>query len=58
MKLTTQKKKADMLEAIIFLWKDTEKELQTFPDNKYLQGRYTAMIDLLKMIPIYEKEGK
>lgn len=55
-KLVTQKRKEDILDAIITLWKDTDKECVAFPDDLYLRGRYTAMLDLLKMIPIYEKE--
>lgn len=56
MKLTTPKKKEDVLETIVMLWKDTEKEFNAYSDDKYYRGRYTAMLDLLKMVPIYEKE--
>ena len=56
MKLTTPKKKEDVLETIVTLWKDTEKEFNAYPNDTYYRGRYTTMLDLLKMIPIYEKE--
>lgn len=58
MKYTTPKRKEDILNAIITLWKDADKEFAASPDNKYLRGRYTAVLDLLKMVPINEKEDK
>lgn len=57
MKLTSPKKKEDILNAIVTLWKDADKEFQANPDDKYYKGRYTAALDLLKMVGIYEKEG-
>ena len=55
MKYTTQKRKEDIVDAIITLWKDADREFAINPNDRYNYGRYTAMIDLLKMIPIFEK---
>jgi len=62
MKLTTPTKKEDILNFIITLWKTTEKECKANEngdprDMMYYRGRYTAMLDLLKMVKIYEKEN-
>lgn len=56
MKLTSPAKKEDILNAIYTVFKDADKEFAAFPDDRYAYGRYTAMIDLLKMVKIYEKE--
>ena len=61
MKLTTPTKKEDILNTIYTLWKTTEKECKENEngnprDTMYYRGRYTAMLDLLSMVKIYEKE--
>lgn len=56
MKLTSSAKKEDILNAIYTVFKDVDKEFAALPNDRYAYGRYTAMIDLLKMVKIYEKE--
>ena len=56
MKLTTPTKKEHILDAIYSVWKDADKEFTANPTDRYNYGRYTAMMDLLQMVKIYEKE--
>lgn len=55
MKYTTPSKKEDILTSIIALWKDAEKDFLADQNNLFNRGRYTAALDLLKMVKIYEK---
>ena len=56
MKLTTPTRKAQILETIHMLWKDVDKDFANNPDDRYYRGRYTAVLDLLEMVKIYEKD--
>ena len=56
MKLTTPSKKEDILNAIYTLYKDVDKVFASNPNDRYNYGRYTAMLDLLQMVKIYDKE--
>lgn len=56
MKYTTTSKKEDIIVSIIALWKDAEKDFLADQSNLFNRGRYTAALDLLKMVKIYEKE--
>ena len=56
MKLTTQTKKEHILNAIYAVWKDADKGFAKNPTDRYNYGRYAAMMDLLQMVKIYEKE--
>ena len=52
-------KKEDILKTIIAAWKESEREVSALwekgsPDEMYFRGRYTAMLDLLQKIHIYE----
>ena len=57
-KYYTTRKKDDMITAMITLWKDAEKDFRANPDDRFARGRYTAALDLLQMVPIYEREAK
>lgn len=56
MKLTTPTKKEAILETIYTLWNDATKDFTNNPNDRYYRGRYAAVVDLLEMIKIYEKD--
>lgn len=54
---TTKAKKDEILRAIIDLFSKANRDYGDHPDDMYLRGRESIMLDLLRRIEIYEKEN-
>lgn len=56
MKLKTATSKETILKSIVDLFYSTHHEYAENPTSEYLRGREAALLDLLKVVKIYEEE--